>query len=320
MQQSDLKLYKSKVVSDTNSNGGREGATEVVSAQMCNLFPPVSNDEREAGGSRYRKVFFHNANGSGEPASNAKAFLVSLSDAEDHFALISGDHTNTQGDLTGNEKMYATGTLAAQANQGATQIQVDFEDAADVDLANGDTLWLYGTNGQMFNTVSGAPSWNGNRATITLGTALNVDYPQGSICAMVLVIGTLKPSFDSWTETSQNGTYDESTYPPVLVNLGTVRDDWTLTFTSSTAFAVTGLYEGSVGSGQISQDFAPVNPATGTPYFTIKKNGWGGTWATGETITFKTYPASKGIWIKETWPAGAESDPENTVTLRLYAG
>jgi hypothetical protein len=314
MQQTDLKLYKSKVVSDSAGNGGREGATEVVSGVLANVFPKVGQAERIAGGSRWRKISLHPQ----VLASSCKAFLSTLSTAEDHFALVAGGHTDTQGDLTGTEKMHASGSLNGAAAAGATQVVVNFEDAADVDLANGDALWIYGINGQMFNTVSGAPSWNGNQATITLGSQLNVDYPQGSICAMVLEIGTLQPSFDTWAETSAAGTYDEATYPPTLAQVGTVRDDFTITFTSATAFSCSGLYEGAVGTGQVSQDFSPINPATGTPYFTIDKDGWGGTWAIGNTVTFKTYPASKGLWLKEIWPAGASAQ-ENVVYLDIDA-
>jgi hypothetical protein len=315
MQTSDLRLYKSKTISDTNSNGGREGYAEVQSGQLHNVFPPVPSSEREAGGSRLRKVFFHVL----QDGVNARAWLKGISTSEDHFALIEGDHEDTQGDLTGNEKKYATGTLAQQAGAGTNQVVVDFEDAQDVDLADGDPVWLYGTNGEEFNRVSGTPTWNGNQATINLASQLTVDYPQGSICAMVLEIGTLQPSFDSWQENSSQGTYDEEGHPPELENWGTVRDDWTITFTSPTEFSCSGLYEGNVGSGNISSDFAPVNPNTGNPYFTLRAAGWGGTWQAGDTITFKTYPSSKGLWLKEIWPAGASSTPENQLTLQLYA-
>ena len=89
---------------------------------------------------------------------------------------------------------------------------------------------------------------------------MNVDYPAGSIAAMVLECGTLEPSLEDWTETSGSGTYDESAYPPELNNKGAVDDDWTILFTSATEFTCSGLYEGSVGSGQIGTDFEPDKP------------------------------------------------------------
>lgn len=317
MQDSDLKLYKSLVITDTSINGDRVSYTEVVDNVLNNLFPNVSAEERAAGGSRLRKAFFRNVNASLEALSNARAMIKEPSTAADFFVLIDGGQRDTQGDLSGSEKQHATGTLQSQANAGNTQIVVNFDDASETDLADTDLLWLYGGNGQMFNTVSGAPSWNGNQATINLGSQLNVDYPAGSICAMVVSCGTIQPSVESWVETSASGTYDETTHPLEFDAMGTVDDDWTLTFSDGTNFSVSGVKEGSIGSGSISSDFAPTNPNTSTPYFTLRSAGWGGTWAAGDTITFTTHPSGKGIWVKEIWAAGVAISA-NTVTLRLY--
>lgn len=322
MQGTDFKLYKSIIINDGDSNGGREGDTEVPTGVMCNVFPPIGDAERLAGGSRLRKLFAHNTNGANEPGHNCRVHLKTPSNGEDFYALIKGDHEDEQGDLTGAEKQHCIGVFAQAASAGDTQIVVDFDDATEVDLADDDVLWLYGANGQMYNTVdTNGVSWNGNQATIDLIDQLNVDYPEGSYCAMVIVCGdagTVEPTFDSWQENSAAGTYDESTYPPELENFGTVRDDWTITFTSATEFSCTGLYEGAVGTGQISQDFAPTNPAKGNPYFTIKAAGWGGTWAINDTVVFKTYPASQGLWAKEIWPAGISTESENQVDIRLH--
>lgn len=323
MLSSDLKLFKSSVISDAGNNGGREGYSEVQSGQMQNVFPAVSSDEREAGGTRKRKVFFRAL----ADAVNARAFISSPSTAEDFYALVKGDHLDVQSDLTGTEKQHTTGKLAQAASAGATQIVVTFDDASETDLEDGDLLWLSGGNGQQFNTVSGTPSWNGNQATITLASQLNVDYPIDSICAMVVTCGNageLKPYFDSWVETSTQGTYDENTYPLEFDHQGAVRDDWTLTITQDLGggvmgFSVAGIYEGDIGTGRTDQDFSPINPNTGTPYFTLRAAGWGGTWQVGDTITFKTYPPSQGLWLIEIWKAGANSDPDNQTSLRLYA-
>ena len=305
MQSTDLKVYKSLSITDTGINGGREGYAEVQSGVLNNAFPSVGNDEREAGGTRLRKLFFRNENASGEALANARAFIKALSTAEDHFVLIEGEQRDTQADLTGSEKQYASGALNTLASAGATEIVADFDEADDVDLADGDMVRISGTNGSMFNTVSGTPSWDGNEAGITLAEQLNVDYPAGSIAAMVLECGTLEPSIEDWTETSGSGTYNETSYPPELNNKGSVDDDWTILFTSATDFTCSGLYEGSVGSGEIGTDFEPTNPNTSTPYFTLRTAGFGGSWTSGDTITFTTHPSSKGVWAKEIWAAGA---------------
>ncbi len=56
----DIKFRKSAIVTDTGSNGGRKSQTEVVSGTKHNLFPRITDAERTAGGTRYRKEFWIN--------------------------------------------------------------------------------------------------------------------------------------------------------------------------------------------------------------------------------------------------------------------
>lgn len=316
MQTTDLKLYKSQVIGDGSSNGGRESYTQVTSGQLNNLFPAVSEAERTAGITRWRKVFFHNVNSNDEPLNNAAVFFEQVTTGQDLIVLCPGTQRQIQGDLS-NPKRHAAGYLTQQANAGSYQVAVAFEDQSQTDLEAGDIVWLYGTNGQAFIEV-GSVSWNGNSATITLVEALPVDFPVNSVCSMVYQIGTLEPTYDSWDEDTSGGTYDETNYPPLLKNWGTVEDDWTILFTSASAFTCSGLYEGTVGSGSISSDFAPTNPNTGNYYFKIRAAGWGGSWQAGDRITFTTHPASGAIWLKEVVPAGAQPESNNTCILRLY--
>lgn len=57
-------------------------------------------------------------------------------------------------------------------------------------------------------------------------------------------------------------------------------------------------------NGSTSSDYAPINGDTGVAYFKIESAAWGGTWASGDKLVFKTYPAAQGIWWKEVVPAG----------------
>ena len=127
------------------------------------------------------------------------------------------------------------------------------------------------------------------------------------------------PTTDSWVEVSVSGAYDESTYPVIMFNDGTEEDTWTLTFTSATAFTVSGVNAGSVGTGSISVDFSPVNANTGQPYFTIDSSGWAGTWTSGETVTFKTHPAAVPVWWREIVPVATVQEPNNLAILGWYA-
>ena len=159
----------------------------------------------------------------------------------------------------------------------------------------------------------------GNVVTVDLedqvGNAYTTAKSYGAGC---IQIAEVTPAFSSWSEASAIGTYDEAGNPLILYNDGSERDSWTITFTSPTAFTCSGAKEGSVGSGSVSADFSPTNPNTGQPYFTVDKNGWGGTWAIGETITFVTDPAAFPIWWKEVVPPATAQEPDNLTVLGFY--
>jgi hypothetical protein len=163
-------------------------------------------------------------------------------------------------------------------------------------------------------------SYSGNVATVELSDQVANAYGSGAALGAGCVHQEeVKCSFDSWSKSTAAGTYDEVTYPPVLFNDGTVEDDWTLTFTSGSNFAVSGAYYGSVGTGSVSSDFNPINPDTGQPYFTIRASGWGGTWQSGESVSFTTHPAALPILLEEEVPAGTEQEPNNMVPIGSYA-
>jgi len=162
-------------------------------------------------------------------------------------------------------------------------------------------------------------SYSGNVVTIELAEQVANAYTTattyGSGC---LYEDEVACEFDSWTETSSSGTYDESTYPLTLYNDGTVREDWTLTFTGSSTFSVSGGYYGTIGTGSIGSNFSPTNPNTGQPYFTLSSSGFGGTWAENDTIQFSTYPSAVPILLEEEVPAGTTQEPNNLLPLGSY--
>ena len=162
----------------------------------------------------------------------------------------------------------------------------------------------------------GAASWNGYQATVNISGEVGLVFAQTvTTVSALLPLADLTPGSSNWAETSVAGTYDETTYPLTMYNIGAVTESWTLTFTSATAFTVSGAVVGSVGSGDINSNFAPINGAG--YYFLLDKDGWGGTWVAGNTITFNTTHAAKSVWVKESVPAGAASKANNFFTLKL---
>jgi hypothetical protein len=163
-------------------------------------------------------------------------------------------------------------------------------------------------------------SWSGNVATVelddTVANAYSADNTTfGAGCVHEDEVAC---SFDNWVETSSAGTYDEDTYPLDLYNDGTVEETWTLTFSSGSAFTVTGAHYGSLGAGNITGDFEPLNPVTGQPYFTLASAGWGGTWANGDTVVFQTHPATVPLLLENFVPAGTEVEPNNLLPIGSY--
>ena len=70
-----------------------------------------------------------------------------------------------------------------------------------------------------------------------------------------------------------------------------------LRFTGATAFQIIGEHLGLIGTGNTSTDCAPVNPASGQPYFTLPALGWGGGWATGNALRLNTIGAIAPVWV-----------------------
>lgn len=163
-------------------------------------------------------------------------------------------------------------------------------------------------------------SYDGNVATVDLEDQVAGAYlTANTFGAGCIYVEEVLCSVEDWTETTAAGTYDETTYPPVLFNDGTVEDDWTITFTNASNFSVSGVHTGSVGTGSVSADLSPINPDTGQPYFTINNLGWGGTWAVGNTVTFTTHPAAVPILLENEVPTGTAQEPNNILPIGSYS-
>lgn len=373
---SDLKTYKSSIITDTLINGGVISSNLVIDNVVNNLFPNITDAERLVGGSRYRKVFTKNENSSDIAALNVARMLTSVSSAADYFQIIAGTDTDTQAEADDYTAWKGAGVLNAGVSAAGTSVVVDYETNSGV--ANGDTVLIYqikvnltgvtgtfqdnekitesgGAYGYVNNAqasylimnanagidaadvITGADSaatatvssieilseyltvsnvsWSSNQGTLTVSQLAN-DYIAGAIVGSLVAHGDLEPASSGWTETSSAGTYDETTYPLVMFNIGTVNDNWTLTFSDATNFTVSGTTTGSVGSGTTGGDFQPANGAS--YYFKIASAGFAGTWANGDTIEFTTVHAAKALWFKETWAAAIASS-QNIVVISAKA-
>ena len=323
MQGSDLVLNKSVTVSDADSNGGRMSYTQVSSNVLNNMFPNVTETQRTSGVTRYRKFFFRNKNSSNETGANSRIWVSLRSTGGDYYRMKAGTDTDVQSAADDYTDWLGTGYIRSVLAADSTTILATFDNPNGV--YNGSLLRLSDSSGgEEFLTVKAAAgvSWNGNNATILCTSGARATYPASQNCTVagVVELGSIICATGSWVESSVSGTYDEATYPVQVNNNGTVTDTWTLTFTSATTFSVTGTNTGLVGTGSRSSDFQPINALCGTGdyYFILRSAGWGGTWATAESVTFSTTHSAKGVWIKEVVPAGTAAATQNTMTTKLY--
>ncbi len=311
---SDLKLLKSQSVGDVAaSNGGRMSSNIIPTGVTGNIFPDVPQAERTAGSTKFRKCFYKNTNAANLPLLNSRLFLENYTQGDDAVYMHVGSQTNLQSDLTGSEKLYGCGKLDASVSAGATSMTVLIENASTQFFQNGDVVRISdratidGAGNEEFVTLSGAPSIAGSIVTLNFTPALVNGYTAAaSRVSNVYAGGDLIPVADSFVaSTVGSGDYDEVASPPTLYNNGAVFDEWTLTFTSSTAFTAAGTREGALAAGSILSDYSPTNPATGLPFFTLLSAGFTGAWTAGDTLTFRTFPAAVPLWFKRVVPASA---------------
>lgn len=170
---------------------------------------------------------------------------------------------------------------------------------------------------------------------ITVTRALTHDFPTGSKVSSVLFFGDLQSKVhdgfpqatwdnvfrDTLWGSEPSADFDQATHPITTNNAGAISERWAVVFTNATSFKVIGEQVGEVvpaSAGNTGSDCAPLNPATGQPYFTIPSVGWGTGWAAGNVYRFDTTGANVPIWlIRSTAPSDPFDGPDKfTVALR----
>ena len=323
---SELVWRKPVEISDNPSNGGAMSSVSAPSGVKNNILPDVPQAERTAGSTKYRKAFIHVANDEDLTLIAPKVYVMAPTPGDDRVTIIAANQTNTQTNITGTEQQYGAGTLNASVTLAATSCTVLVEDAA-ADIFNSgmtvrisDRQTIDGAGNEQFLVLSADATYTGNVATLTFTTtplATGFSAVGPTYVSSCLLPGDISASLTSYSESSGTGTYNEATYPVVLDSIGTIEQLWTLTFSNATTFSVSGDTVGSVGSGNITTTFAPTNTAYSKPYFTLNSAGFGGAWANGNTISFRTHPASIPIWYKRVVPAGASSLSGNKVIVGI---
>lgn len=162
--------------------------------------------------------------------------------------------------------------------------------------------------------------------SLSLSRPLSHFFPKGeTLVSSALIVGDLQArvhtmfSQQTWTNEwsdSRIGAntisqYNQSVYPPVVTNRGSIEERWALIFFNTTDFRVIGESVGQIATGSTALDLAPLNPETQSPYFTLKAAGWGNGWSAGNVYRFNTAGANYPLWIARTvlqGPASLNSD------------
>lgn len=136
-----------------------------------------------------------------------------------------------------------------------------------------------------------------------------------TIVGSALVIGDMQSRYtrkfvqetwdNTWADESTgsgiSANYNDALYPITVTNKGAIQERWALVFTSNSSFRIVGETTGQLaGTGSTNADCAPINPVTGLPYFTVKKEGWGAGWANGNVLRFNTIAANFPVWVIRT--------------------
>lgn len=238
----------------------------------------------------------------------------------------------------------ATPTNGATVNAGRTNLAgfrvvgadgVAITAGYSVNLAAGTLLWTatagYATPVTVYNSIEHVAAVAGLPAAdnVLLNQPLTRDFPVGSVLSSALVLDTLQASAgDDFSQATWTGVwsdtrvgdaitpqYDQLAHPILVKNNGAITDRWALIFTTTSAFRVVSESLGQIATGDIYSALAPVNPATGRPYFTLAPEGWGLGWSNGNVLRFNTRGANAPVWAIRVIQPSAVTTGSDSMTL-----
>lgn len=168
---------------------------------------------------------------------------------------------------------------------------------------------------------------------LTFTRPVTHDYPVDETgVSSALVIGDLQARatrpFDQATWTGEwsddvvgsdtTAEYNDTQYPIAVSNDGATQEHWLIKFTAPTTVDVIGESVGQIATGlSTATEIAPLNPATGQPYFSIDPLGWGAGWSTGNCLRFNTYAANYPVWVARTVKQGPAQGSSDSFRIQI---
>lgn len=327
----DLRIYKAATMNDLAGNGGLMSANRSISGASTNLFPRTTLDERTAGVAyRLRKAFYKMCDAADTPFYNAHIIPFLGTPALDYVTYFAGTQTDIQSDVLAagisSYDHYGAGLLNQSVSAGGQTLIVDCAAATPVIFRVGDMIHVSnktdytGTGDSEYLTVD-TVSYVGPQATITVLENLSNSYTHTvTTVSSVYEHGTLQyTAVEDSSSIAGDGAINYADTDFVVTHLSGVYEQWTLDFTSSTAFTCTGNTLGVVGSGTTGAGIAPTNPDFSDSYFVLPASAFSGTFANGDQIVWTSTPAAVPMWHNLVVPAGIGAVAGNSFT-GVFAG
>lgn len=313
---SDLVFRYAESMSSLGSSGGHMSFDNIVSGAMGNVFPAVPQAVRLAGNLDYpwhRKIFACNV--SALQAVQSQGFSPRLqffrpNPSASWLHWVLGTQSSRREDLSGSEVKYGTAMLDQNAVAGDLAVVIRLKDASQADCFTENRAYRISsfatpdsTSGNSEIIRPTAVSVADTQITFTLpvpGLQNNYDADPGNYNSGATVCGVYEHEGElgaAVTDINQtNGVpYDSVAHPPLLSNDATACHVITLSRVTGTQFGCVSDRFGNLGSGQTSQDFAPLNPKIGKPYFTLPAAAWTANIPEGWSMTFLTVPGALPI-------------------------
>lgn len=150
--------------------------------------------------------------------------------------------------------------------------------------------------------------------TLTLLFAMQRSYPiENTYVSSVLIGGDLQVRVSiPFTQRNWNNKWSDEPvgdqllnklnlkdYPMILTDDGAIKERWMIKMTGTGNFELYGETLGFVMRDDTLTDLAPINPATGKPYFTLPKEAFGSDapWASQDIIRFNTWGTLLPVWV-----------------------
>lgn len=257
--------------------------------------------------------------------TSTEVFLTQETSGGDHVVAFLGTATDDQSTASGVTTVYGcailndiTGSVVTVQVEDATMPEI-FHDGDTVRLSDKTTINGAGTEEYLTIDTGGVAARAGALQALTMTSAPVGSYTPGptvKVSSCLTPASGLVATIDNDVKTSTSGTYTIANVD--VFNKAAIEEEWTVLFSSATAFTVTGTnYPALTGSGNTSTDFSLSHPDTGTNIFTIKSTTWGGTWANTETLVFQTHPAIAPVWLRRIIPAGTAAAAGNNFKLGI---